>query len=193
MLVNILFHDNCFDGASAAAVFQRFYLDKINSAAQFSLQGLAHQAGQQFHPELFRGDETAIVDFKYCSSDRLTWWFDHHFSAFLTPEDEHHFRIDQSGKKFYDPTFKSCTKFIATVTAKHFGFDCPMLHELVYWADIIDGALYQDARTAVEMHEPAQKLMAVIEANKEPDFLHGIIRQLAHLPLHEVATQAAVT
>jgi hypothetical protein len=192
MLVNILFHDNCFDGASAAAVFLRFYQDKVSPAVDFSLHGMAHQAGRQFYPELFSGDENAIVDFKYASSDRLTWWFDHHYSAFLTPEDERHFRADHSGKKFYDPTFKSCTKFMATITAKQFGFACPMLDELIYWANIIDGALYQDAQTAVEMREPAQKLMTVIEANKEPGFLHGIIRQLAHEPLNQVASQPAV-
>jgi hypothetical protein len=192
MLVNILFHDNCFDGASAAAVFRRFYLDKVNPAVDFSLQGLAHQAGQQFHPELFRGDENAIVDFKYASSPKLTWWFDHHFSAFLTAEDEQHFRQDQTGKKFYDPTYKSCTKFIATITRDKFGFHCPLLDELVYWADIIDGALYTDARTAVEMHSPAQKMMTVIEANNSPEFLHGLIAQLTHQPLTEVATQPAV-
>jgi hypothetical protein len=192
MLVNLLFHDNCFDGASAAAVFYRFYLDRINSNADFAFQGLAHQAGQQFHPELFTGDENAIVDFKYSSSDRLTWWFDHHYSAFLTPEDERHFRNDRSGRKFFDPTYKSCTKFISTITASRFGFESSMLNELVYWADIIDGALYQDAKTAVEMTSPAQKLMAVIEANQEPAFLHMLIRQLATWPLEKVATRPDV-
>lgn len=192
MLVNILFHDNCFDGASAAAVFLRFYQDKVNPAAEFSLHGMAHQAGQQFYPELFSGDENAIVDFKYSSSERLTWWFDHHFSAFLTPEDEAHFRADRSGKKFYDSSFKSCTKFIASITSQQFGFACPLLDELIYWADIIDGALYQDAKTAVEMHAPAQKLMAVLEANRDSNFSHEIIRQLASQPLHQVATQPAV-
>lgn len=192
MRVNILFHDNCFDGASAAAVFRRFYLDKINSSVSFSLQGLAHQAGQQFHPELFQGDENAIVDFKYSSSDRLTWWFDHHYSAFLTPQDEKHFRQDRTGKKFYDPTYKSCTKFIATISREKFDFHCPMLDELVYWADIIDGALYQDAHTAVEMQAPAQKLMAVLEANQEPGFSHQIIAQLSGSPLSQVASQPAV-
>jgi hypothetical protein len=192
MIVNILFHDNCFDGASSAAVFHRFYQEKISAKAEFSLQGMTHQAGQQFHDAVFNGDENAIVDFKYASTDRLTWWFDHHYSAFLTPEDEQHFLRDRSGKKFYDPTFKSCTKLIATVTFRQFGFECPMLDELVHWADIIDGAQYPDAETAVEVREPAQKLAAVIEANKEPAFLYQIIYQLAQEPLWQVAAQKTV-
>ncbi len=192
MIVNILYHDNCFDGASSAAVFKRFYRDKIDAQAGFTLRGMTHEAGQQFPEALFSGDENAIVDFKYASTDRLTWWFDHHDSAFLTPDDERHFRSDQSGRKFYDPLFKSCTKFIATVGARKFGFECPVLNELVHWADIIDGAQYPDAQTAVEVAQPAQKLAAVIEANKEPDFLHRIIGQLAEQPLHEIATHKSV-
>ena len=192
MTVNILYHDNCFDGAASAAVFHRFYLEKVNPEAKCILQGMTHQAGRQFHDGLFRGDENAIVDFKYANTDRLTWWFDHHYSAFLTPEDEQHFLRDRSRRKFYDPTFKSCTKFIATVTRKEFGFECPMLEDLVRWADIIDGAQYESAEDAVEVREPAQKLAAVIEASKTPGSLQQIIRQLAFQPLQEVASQQAV-
>ena len=188
MIVNILYHDNCFDGASSAAVFYRFHQDKINPKAEFTLHGMTHQAGQQFHEGLFTGDENVIVDFKYANSDRLTWWFDHHYSAFLTPEDEQHFLRDQSGKKFYDPTFKSCTKFIATVTLQRFGFQCPLLQELIHWADIIDGAQYDSAKAAVEITEPAQILAAVIEANKDPNFIHQTIRQLAHESFQDVAS-----
>ena len=76
----------------------------------------------------------------------LTWWFDHHQSAFLTPEDAEHFRQDRSGRKMYDPSFKSCTMFICTVARDQFGFEAPDLAQLVYWANIIDGAQYPDAQ-----------------------------------------------
>ena len=56
----------------------------------------------------FDGDENAIVDFKYCADDRLTWWFDHHQSAFLSEEDEKHFLADTGGKKFLDTKSASC-------------------------------------------------------------------------------------
>ena len=192
MKLNLMFHDNCFDGAASAAVFLRFYLEKVNPHAEVTLVGMAHRAGPQFHAGLFNADENAIVDFKYASTERLTWWFDHHHSAFLTPEDERHFQEDRTGKKFYDPSFKSCTKFIATVTAKHFSFEAGTLDELIRWADIIDGALYRDAKTAVEIEEPAQKLATVIEVTREPEFLSRIIRQLAFHPLNQVAAQRAV-
>jgi hypothetical protein len=59
MIVNILHHDNCFDGASSAAVFKRFYLDKINPHADFSLQGMTHETRQEF-PKVCLWDENMI-------------------------------------------------------------------------------------------------------------------------------------
>ncbi len=112
----------------------------------------------------FDGDENAIVDFKYSSSPKITWWFDHHESAFLSPADAEHFEQDQSNRKFYDPDFKSCTSFIAMIAQQRFGFDPASVSDLVHWTDIIDGALYPDAKTAVEMEAPAMKLTMVIES-----------------------------
>ena len=116
---------------------------------------------------MFDGDENAIVDFKYSPSEKLTWWFDHHQSAFLTPEDEAHFRADDSGRKFLDATRKSCTEFIADVAQTKFGFNPEPLKELIHWAHIIDGALYESAAQCVELKEPALQLMQVIEGTPD--------------------------
>src|SRR5438552_11410074 len=97
--VRVLYHDNCFDGVSSAAVFSRFYKGHVDPGAVIEYEGLTHKAGQQIGDELFGEGENVIVDFKYSASDRLTWWFDHHESAFLSAEDEGHFRHDSSGKK----------------------------------------------------------------------------------------------
>ena len=80
--------------------------------------------------------------------------------------DAAHFEQDQSNQKFYDPDFKSCTSFIATIAEERFGFDPAPVADLVHWTDIIDGAMYPDARTAVEMQAPAMKLTMVIESNQ---------------------------
>ncbi len=166
MKVRVFFHDKCFDGASSAALFSRFYRERIRSDVEFVFSGLLHRAGSLFNEKDFDGDENAIVDFKYSSSPKITWWFDHHQSAFLTPADAAHFEQDQSNRKFYDPDFKSCTSFIATVAQQRFGFDPTPVADLVHWTDIIDGALYPDARTAVEMRAPAMKLTMIIESNQ---------------------------
>ena len=192
MRIRILYHDHCFDGAASAAFFSRFMEGVFHPGAEFAYTGMAHKASQLFEPELFDGDENAIVDFKYSSDPNLTWWFDHHQSAFLTPEDAEHFRQDRSGRKMYDPSFKSCTMFICTVARDRFGFQAPELAQLVYWANIIDGAQYPDAKTAVELGAPAMKLTLVIEGSKGSDMVQKIIGWMRHRTLEEIVAEPEV-
>src|SRR5205823_14631483 len=190
-------------GVSSAAVFSRFYRERVRADAEYVFSGLVHRAGALFDEEEFDGDENAIVDFKYSASPRITWWFDHHESAFLTPADAQHFHAEaerqeraqaagQKPQKFYDPKFRSCTEFIASVTERVYGFDRAPLADLIHWADIIDGALYSDAKTAVEMREPAMKLTMVIEATQDPAFVPRLIPLLASRPLNELIREPLV-
>ena len=192
MRIRVFYHDKCFDGACSASLFTRFYRERIREHAEFEYVGLVHRAGALFNEEDFTGDENAIVDFKYSSSPNITWWFDHHQSAFLTPEDASHFEQEQSNNKFYDPDFRSCTKFIAAVTEQRFGFNPVPVAELIEWADIIDGALYDDPQSAVEMKAPAMKLTMVIEANQDPGFIPALIPMLAYKPLADIVADPIV-
>jgi hypothetical protein len=190
--VRLCFHDRCFDGAASAAVFARFYRERIRADAQFLLSGMTHLATHPFTDSTFDGDENAIVDFKYSPSPRLTWWFDHHQSAFLSPEDAEHFRRDRSGRKFYDPAYKSCTKFLADVAQQRFGFDPAPLAELIHWGDIIDGAQFDSPEAAVELAAPAMQLALVIEAAPVEGLSAQLIPELAGRPLGEVVELPAV-
>jgi hypothetical protein len=192
MLERVLYHDHCFDGAASAAFFSRFIAGAVHPDAEFRYTGMAHRACQTFDAALFDGDENAIVDFKYSSNPRLTWWFDHHQSAFLTPEDAEHYRRDTSGRKLYDPSYKSCTSFICDVAGERFGFHAPDLADLVHWSLIIDGAQYADARTAVELGEPAMKLTLVIEAAKGSGIVHRIIGWMQSRPMAEIIAEPEV-
>ena len=192
MRVRILYHDHCFDGAASAAYFTRFMQGAFHPDAEFAYTGMAHKASQLFEESLFHGDVNAIVDFKYSSDPRLTWWFDHHQSAFLTPEDAEHFRQDRSGRKLYDPTYKSCTSFICAVAGERFGFQAEDLRQLVDWANIIDGAQYPDAKTAVELGAPAMKLTLVIEGAKGSGIIQQIIRWMQHRKLEEIAAEPEI-
>ena len=192
MKLRLLYHGHCFDGVASAATFTRFYTERIHPEAEVNYGGLLHRPGNLFDLALLDGDENAIVDFKYAPTEKLTWWFDHHQSAFLTPEDEAHFRADKSGKKFLDPTRKSCTEFIADVARNRFGFNDEPLNDLIHWAHIIDGALYESAAQCVELKEPALQLMQVIEADPDDKFIEKVIRELTVKSLNEVATSAEV-
>jgi hypothetical protein len=186
MRVRILYHDHCFDGAASAAYFSRFYKEKVRQDAEFEYTGLAHKASQLFEDSLFDGEENAIVDFKYSTHPNLTWWFDHHQSAFLSQQDAEHFQRDTSGKKLFDPTYRSCTKFIANFTREKYGYDPADLKDLVHWADIIDGAQYESAEQAVKLGAPAMQLVLVIEAAKGSGAVHKIIRMMRTSTLDEI-------
>lgn len=192
MHLKVCYHDNCFDGLASAATFTRFFLECIEPGARVTYQGLAHRAGNPFGPGTFDGDVNAVVDFRYSQSPNLHWYFDHHISAFQEPGDEEHFRADTSGKKFWDPTAKSCTLFLAKVAQERFGFDPTPMKELIDWAEIIDGASFPSAQMAVELEEPALRLMTMIEAEKDPALLHRIIGWMQNESLEEIVAKEEV-
>ncbi|MCX6623357.1 MAG: phosphoesterase [Acidobacteria bacterium] len=193
MRVRVLYHDHCFDGAASAAFFSRFLADRFYPDAEFAYTGMAHKASQLFEASLFDGQVNGIVDFKYSSNPNLTWWFDHHQSAFLTPEDAVHYRGGRSERNlFYDPGFRSCTKFIATVAEEKFGYQAADRAELVQWADIIDGAQYANAREAVELGAAAMKLTLVIEGSEGSGTVQQIIRWMRHDTLDEIVLQPEI-
>lgn len=185
MRVKILHHDRCFDGACSAALFSSFVRRSLAPGAELSYGGLYHRADQLFDESDFDGDINVIVDFKYSPSERVTWWFDHHQSAFLSDADAEHFRRDRSGRKFFDSGYKSCTKFIADTLAAKFGFDSGHLANLVHWADILDGAQHPSAKVAVEMKEPALKLNLIVES-AETNMTPSVIPLLETEPLDAI-------
>ncbi|HUN61371.1 MAG TPA: DHH family phosphoesterase [Candidatus Sulfotelmatobacter sp.] len=184
--VRLCFHDRCFDGAASAALFYRFYREQFDPKAEFHLRGMTHKAKHPWEDALFDGDENVIVDFKYSNSPKVTWWFDHHQSAFLTPADAEHFKRFPGQHMYYEPDYKSCTKLIATVTGEKFGFNTKPLADLIHWGDIIDGAQFPSAQFATELSEPATQLALVIEAAPEDGVPAQIIPELAYRPLSEI-------
>ncbi|NYF81172.1 DHH family phosphoesterase [Granulicella arctica] len=193
----IFYHDHCFDGACSASLFTRFHRECIGTVKEFSYHGLVHRAGGLFDEAAFVDGENAIVDFKYLSSPKVTWWFDHHLSAFLTPEDQAEFergQVDGSEtlRKFYDASYVSCTSLIADVATAKFGFDAAPLAELIYWANIVDGAKYESATAAVEMAEPAMKLTMVIESSPDETLVQKLIPLLTEMKLQQVLDQPFV-
>ena len=197
MRVRVFYHDKCFDGACSASLFTRFHRECIVPGAEYDYHGLVHRAGALFDESEFTGDENAIVDFKYSASPRITWWFDHHLSAFLTPQDHEHFLACQkdpvcSAHKFFDPNYTSCTSFLAHIASTRFGFDTAPVAELIRWADIVDGAQYESPQAAVEMAAPAMKLTLIIESTEDHAFIPRLIPLLTQMPLADVLSQPFV-
>ena len=172
----------------------RFHRECVKTADKFSFHGLVHRAGALFDEGAFVDGENAIVDFKYSASPKVTWWFDHHQSAFLSSEDKKNFEAGQADgsqrmRKFFNPHYVSCTSLIADVGRVNFGFDTAPLLELIKWADIVDGARYESAKAAVEMAAPAMKLTMVIESASDSDLVRRLIPLLTEMSLQQVLDQ----
>ena len=172
----------------------RFHRECVKTADKFSFHGLVHRAGALFDEGAFVDGENAIVDFKYSASPKVTWWFDHHQSAFLSSEDKKNFEAGQADgsqrmRKFFNPHYVSCTSLIADIGRVNFGFDTAPLLELIKWADIVDGARYESAKAAVEMAAPAMKLTMVIESASDSDLVRRLIPLLTEMSLQQVLDQ----
>ncbi len=194
MRVVIAHHGHCFDGMASAAFLTRVLRARYDRPLEVTYRGLDHQAGGSFvPPDVLTGEVNAVVDFRYTTSPRLDWYFDHHQTGIVGEIERAHLAADQSGQKFFDASYGSCCKLVADVARARFGFEGPDLAELVERADVIDAARFPDATSAVDLDSPAMKLMTVIEVYGDDAFLGPRIRRLADgEPLASVADDHAI-
>jgi len=103
-----------------------------------------------------------------------------------------HYQHDSSGRKLYDPSYKSCASFIHDVARDRFGFRAPELDDLVKWSVIIDGAQYASAQAALELGAPAMKLTLVIEGAKGSAIVQKIIGWMQRRPLEDIIAEPEI-
>jgi hypothetical protein len=192
-------HGHCFDGLCSAVMFTRLYRHHFGEgAASFTYRGAGYGPGQNgVDTKLLTGDVNAILDFRFAAVPNLTWYFDHHVSAFATPEDRAFYeRAAAEGetrgerRMFHDGGYSSATKLIADVGKDRFGLDLAPTEELVRWADMIDSASFPNAAMAVERKEPELRLMTIVENLGDDGFLSKMVPRLLENPLPEVARAA---
>lgn len=187
--LQILYHGHCFDGAVSAALFTRFYRRQVDPTATIAYRPMAHGQGDPYGPDhdrTFSADENAVVDFRYSPSSRLTWFCDHHESAFLSPADREAYLAAPSPRKCFDPTAPSCAGLLARFLAERHGFDARAVADHVRWADLIDAARFESPAQAVELAEPALQLMALLESGPSDALVNALIEGLAEGSIAEV-------
>ncbi|PRQ05902.1 hypothetical protein ENSA5_00130 [Enhygromyxa salina] len=191
MRVHVLHHARCFDGAASAALFSAFMRGRHGQAIELVQIPKHHQRGDPFVDADFEGaDEAAVVDFRYTQRPGLTWYFDHHRSAFQLPGDRAHFEADRSGQRFHDPAVPSCTGYLAEIAHGRFGFDASAHAELIRWAEIIDSAAFASPEAAVLYEDPAMRLAAWIQTATDPEAITAFIEALLVTPLATLAEAA---
>jgi len=190
MQLKILYHGNCFDGCASAAVVSRFLSEREGTGAvELRYEPVHHGTGDPFPKDAFDGDLNACVDFRYSTSPRLHWWFDHHASAFPSPAERAAFEADRSGQKFWDPKEPSCAGFATRTLAARLGWKAPDLAELVAWADVIDAARFDSPATAVRLEQPALRIMTVLESAQDAETHTRVIEAMRHRSLASIAAE----
>jgi len=189
-------HGHCFDGLCSAVMFTRLLRHLEKGDLTFSYHGAGYGPGQNgVDPKVFVGDVNSVLDFRYSMSPQLTWYFDHHVSAFPSDADRTSYEARAAAVPrlaFHDGAYTSCTKLIADVGAKQFGLDPTPTAELVRWADMIDSAAFPSAAFAVDRRQPILQLMTVVEHQGDDAFLARMVPRLLREPLEEVARSADV-
>jgi hypothetical protein len=186
-------HGHCFDGMCSAVMFTRL-LRHLHPGEElsFTYRAQGYGPGQNgVDPAIFTGEENAVLDFRFSQASKLTWYFDHHVSAFPSKEDRvtYEQRAQDSAARtmFHDGTYGSCTKLIADIGHARFGLDVANEAELIRWADMIDTAGFPSAEMAVSRAEPVLHLMAVVEQHGGDAFLQTMIPRLLEEPLEVIA------
>jgi hypothetical protein len=161
---------------------------------RFTYRACGYGPGQNgVDPKVVVGDVNAILDFRFSALDSLTWYFDHHVTAFATPADRAAYDARAAlpeRRYFHDGAYTSCTKLLADVGAARFGLDSTSVADMVRWADVIDSAAFPTAKMAVERKEPELRLMTLVENMGDDAFLTKLVGRLLDAPLGEVAASA---
>lgn len=194
MKVVVATHGHCFDGLASAVLFTRLLgaLDGGKHRCLYRACGYGNSQSRA-DADMLTGDQNAILDYRFAPSPKVTWFFDHHRTAFVTDEDREVFEAQkEGGKYFYDPDYSSCTKLIADVAWRHYAINDPMLHDLVHWADLVDSARFDSPEHAISRADPIMRMVSVVEHYGDDAFLTRLVPELLERPLAEVASSKSI-
>jgi hypothetical protein len=189
MHVVVATHGHCFDGLASAVVFTRLIQRVEGAATVFTYRGCGYGEGQLTPTDaVLAGDQNAVLDYRFAPTDRLTWYFDHHRTAFADDREREMFAHKQpSGRFFYEPAYTSCTKLVCEVASRKFGVSVAGLEDLIHWADVIDSAAFKDPQEALDRSNPVMRLAAVVERYGDDKLLSELVPKLLEHPLDEIA------
>jgi hypothetical protein len=181
-------HGHCFDGLVSAAMFTHLRSRLDPRPGRFVYRSCGYGPNLQTVPDRWLGgDENAIVDFRYTPHDKLTWYFDHHVTAFASDAQRDE-ALARSRRYIYDPAYTSCTKLIVDTGRERFGVDFEEFADLVSWADRIDSAGFASAAEAIDRSHPVMQLSAVIEQHGDTPLFSRLVPELLAQGVHDVAS-----
>ena len=191
MTYDIYFH-NDFDGRASAAVMLAFLRSRGDDIARYVAvtYGDRNEKGWNRGSVLKGENEIIVVDFQY--HPKAAWWFDHHATGIKNKRWEKQFRPDKQHR--LDPHYRSCAHLVYDSLKRDFGWKPPRhLAELAKWLDVIDGANYPSAKSAVEMRDPAFLMNAFIEVLPHTAREDArVVRLLAEKPISAIVRSSGI-
>jgi hypothetical protein len=189
MHVVVATHGHCFDGLASAVLFTRLIQKVEGAGAALSYRACGYGDGQLTPTDaVLSGDQNAILDYRFAATDRLTWYFDHHRTAFSNDHERDVFAAKvPTGRYFYDAACTSCTKLVCRVASEKFGVNLDDLGDLMHWADVIDSAAFKTPEEALDRTNPVMRLAAVVERYGDDRLIAELVPKLLERPLDEIA------
>jgi len=183
--ITIHYHRD-FDGMVAAAVLAKI----LRSVHDEDVHWASVNYDQRKNwPEFERGRRIAIVDFHF--HRRAEYWFDHHPTTFLTPEDRELYA--PSERWVWDETSPSCPPIILKHAREHWNYEAPKrFEEMAEWSNLIDAALYKNVEQALFGDQPALRISRALSAAPGPDWTDKLVEAMIEGSLTEVAERADV-
>lgn len=194
MRIVVATHGHCFDGLASATLFSFLARAVESKTASFEYRACAYGPSQlQGLAQLFDGDRNALLDFQFKADDRLTWYFDHHATAFADAAARKAFEANAStGRYHFDPTAGSCAKVIGRVITEQFGLPLGSLEPLVELANRIDTAHFESPSAAVDRTTPISRLVALVERHGDDAFLARWVPRLLTESVKAVANHPEI-
>jgi len=140
-------------------------------------------------PNFQRGHRFAIVDFHF--HPKAEYWFDHHPTTFLTPEDEAAYAPSENW--LLDTSSPSCPPIILGHAEKHWGYEISeRFQEMIHWSNVIDAAQFESVDEALFGDDPALRISRCLAVAPTPDWQDKLVRDMIELRLEEVAMRPDV-
>lgn len=194
----ILTHGYCFDGLASAALATHLLRQLHREVSQVGYRSCGYGPRLKQIPQAWLGGAVNVLcDFRYVESPRLSYYFDHHATAFASRGEESTARERVAKSRgarhlVFDPTYGSCAKLMADAMRDTFSVDLRHLGELVDWADKVDAARFDDPEEAFFARAPALVLADVTEHHGQSTYLGKLAPRLLERPLEEVAASEDV-
>ena len=155
-------HGHCFDGLVSAALFTDL-IRQQDGNTDFSYRALGY--GPTSPKVDFSSERNALLDYRYIPDKALTYYLDHHPTAFSTAEEREHFESRHREDPFrfvHDSTAPSCANLVGALARDHFGHDTKENRKLEALAEKIDAARFESIEEAIDEKSPIMRLVSTV-------------------------------